>query len=124
MPKSYITKFIDGKQYRLHRLIMETELDRELSSNEIVHHKNGDIHDNRLSNLEVMTRAEHKLMHDEIGVGTRIKQRFFFTEKELCTLKSSGMNQYQIAEKYGCAQPTVWRAFKKFGIPLRKYGTK
>lgn len=116
MPKSYITKWVDGKQYRLHRLIMETELDRELSSNEIVHHKNGDIHDNRLSNLEVMSRAEHKIMHDEIGMATRLKQVFFFTKEDLEKYRKEGLSQYKIAKIYRCAQPTVFRALKQYGI--------
>lgn len=122
MPKSYITKWIDGKQYRLHRLIMETYLDRELSSDEIVHHKNGNIHDNRLENLEMMTRAEHKLKHDEIGMETRLKKVYFFTKEELQRLREKGLSSNKIALIYKCAQPTVWRACKKFGISLRKYG--
>lgn len=46
-----------------HRRIMEEYLGRELTSNEVVHHINGDKLDNRIENLQVMTRAEHIEVH-------------------------------------------------------------
>lgn len=45
-----------------HRLVAEQMMERPLSHDEIVHHKNGNKKDNRLENLEVMTRAQH--MHE------------------------------------------------------------
>ena len=38
----------EGKQKRLHRYIMEQHLGRNLSFNEIVHHMDGDIHNNMI----------------------------------------------------------------------------
>lgn len=51
----------------LHRLIMEEHLGRYLHPNEKVHHKNGDITDNRLENLQHMTQAEHLSHHRRTG---------------------------------------------------------
>lgn len=46
-----------------HRLLMEREIGRYLTNNEIVHHINEDRKDNRLENLQLMTVSEHNRLH-------------------------------------------------------------
>ena len=46
---------------------MEQYLGRKLSPNEVVHHKNGDPTDNRIENLEVMSRSEHSRYHGRLN---------------------------------------------------------
>lgn len=46
-----------------HRFFMEEKIGRFLEKNEIVHHKNHNKHDNRIENLELMTKAQHNHLH-------------------------------------------------------------
>lgn len=64
-PNSFIYKFRGGKYE--HRYIMEQCIGRKLTSDEVVHHINGDPLDNRLDNLQVMSRAEHTKLHYKQG---------------------------------------------------------
>ena len=55
----------NGKRRQLaeHRVLMEQHLGRRLSPREVVHHRNGDMLDNRIENLEVLDVAEHNRLH-------------------------------------------------------------
>lgn len=50
-----------------HRVVMENHLGRLLTENEVVHHLNEDKKDNRIENLEVMTKEEHGRHHGQAG---------------------------------------------------------
>jgi len=47
----------------LARKMMEDFLGRDLPETQVVHHKNGDPADDRLSNLAIMTQSEHNQLH-------------------------------------------------------------
>jgi hypothetical protein len=63
----------EGVEIAEHRHIMQQHLGRKLEFNEVVHHINGDKLDNRLENLEVVSRSAHIDMHRETLLEAKIK---------------------------------------------------
>lgn len=55
-----------------HVAVATAALGRPLAKGEEVHHKNEDHADNAWSNLEVLTRAEHRLRHRKHDKGLRL----------------------------------------------------
>lgn len=82
----YILK--DGKRIRLHRYLVEKHLiEHKLSSNELIHHKDGNPLNNNIENLQIVTRVEHIRIHKPI-LGYRFtdkqKRRLSDTHKGFC----------------------------------------
>ena len=62
-PNGYKRIYVDRRLKLEHRHIIEQSIGRKLLLSEIVHHKNHDKLDNRIENLEIMSRAEHGKLH-------------------------------------------------------------
>ena len=68
LPKGHWCFPMAGRKARsaiilLHRLTMAEHIGRLLSQDEIVHHINGNREDNRIENLQIVTRGEHKMSY-------------------------------------------------------------
>jgi hypothetical protein len=59
---------VDKTRYiKRSRLLMARSLGRCLTTEEHVHHINGDIADDRLENLQLLSASEHAKLHFESG---------------------------------------------------------
>lgn len=68
----------------------------------VIHHINGDKHDNRIENLESMTRSQHMKEHYQEGLGVRNGEIEYVTlqcavcgtsySRKLCVVKSNSGN--------------------------------
>ena len=119
----YKTIQVDGKQVRLHRFLMEKKLNRKLGFNEIVHHKNGNKFDNRIENLELVSRSDHMKLHDEISDKSMEVRLYKFNMEEIIEMYKT-MSIEKIAKHFEVASMTIWYRLKKSGIQTNKRGHK
>lgn len=121
MYNKYKTKWQNGKQYRVHRLIMQQHLGRELNRNELVHHVDGDINNNDISNLQIVSRSQHVKQHS-FGELTRFKQKHSLSKELLSGLyQIQRLSIHKIAKMLGASPMTIWRNLKKHGINTRSH---
>jgi len=75
-----------------HRLFVEQYLKLRLTKNDIVHHKNGIRSDNRLINLDLLSKSDHDNLHNATrNKSKRIIKTCPVCNKKFSSLKSSGV---------------------------------
>lgn len=98
--------------FRVHRLVMEAFVG---PSPLLVNHKNGVRNDNRLENLEYVTRSQNQIhARDVLGTGTEGERngRAKLTEKdvlEMRRLRLEGATQKELITRFGVNRNMVQR---------------
>ena len=114
----YKTIQIDKKQVRVHRYIMEKYLNRKLKHDEIVHHINDNIADNRIENLEVLMRSDHMRLHRTKINNGKFKDLDIEKMKELYKI----MPMIEVAKELGVTGGTICNRFHQHGIKANHCG--
>ena len=78
---------------REHVLIMEKYLGRYLNEDEVVHHRDFNRSNNKLSNLQLMTRSTHTALHSQILVTQFGKH---FKSERVCRICGSPTSKYGV----------------------------
>lgn len=73
--EGYRNVWVNGKYRKEHDLVMEKKIGRKLTKDEVVHHINGNKLDNRIENLELMTKSTHISYHDSLRKGRKYIRR-------------------------------------------------
>lgn len=96
-----------------HRLVIEKQLGRYLLPHEKVHHINGDITNNGLENLIVLTHREHLRNHlcKEGANHSLLENKEWLTSQH-----KKGLNTNEIASLIGCAAHAVRHSLDRLGI--------
>ncbi len=118
----YKTIQINKKTVRLHRYLMEQELGRKISFNEIVHHKDGNKLNNDINNLKLVTRAEHILMHPNIKVAAiKSKKKYYINHDFLYDLYvNKDFTKKEISKKLHIPYGTINWYTSKHNIKHKK----
>jgi len=85
----YILLEVHGQRFFEHRYVMEQFLGRKLETNETLHHINHDRSDNRLENLEIVSRSEHSHLYNVVDRGGSVTKNCLKCGKEFRSSKSN-----------------------------------
>lgn len=120
---SYKTIQVNKKQVRYHRYLMEKHLNRKLNFNELVHHINGNIFDNRIENLELVTRSEHMKEHPEI---LRKSLEKITLKLDIIKIKElyKTMSIQKVAKYFNVSAMSIWLRLKKANVKTNNRGYK
>jgi hypothetical protein len=119
----YKTTTLNGKPILTHRKVWINEYGH-IPQDRIIHHKNGDRFDNRVENLEPMTRAEHAKHHSSGRAAWNRGHKYGNTEAykrsnkvrkenyvrlcaEVYEKWNAGTTQNSLAEEYGVSRRQI-----------------
>lgn len=112
-PYKYPTVMVNGKQKKVSHVVMEEFLKRNLLQTEIVHHIDHNPYNNDIINLQVVSRSEHKKLHSDIGMKTRLKKEYNFDKLKLIEEYNKYKSVVYLSKLYNCHEMTIERELRK-----------
>lgn len=92
-----------------HRIVIERKLGRKLTSDEQVHHINGDKADNAETNLLVLSNTEHQRLHDHFGA-LRVAPQTATRDCDFCGQSfTRGAHRAALYCSRSCRTQGLWR---------------
>ncbi len=91
------------------RIVMEELLGRELTKDEIVHHKDGDALNDDIHNLEVISRSKHTSFHNKDPKRLRGLKLCVDDVKSIKRMLRDGVSFHLIATIFGIKKPMINR---------------
>jgi DNA-binding XRE family transcriptional regulator len=93
----------------VHRAVAEAMLGRRLLATEVVHHRDGDEGNNDPSNLQVLTRGEHRRLHTQLDpmVGEQHPNAKLTWAKARAIRARATESQAVLAAEMGVSQTTI-----------------
>lgn len=114
----YVWHRVNGKAVQEHRAIAEFCIGRKLARNEVVHHINRNPSDNRIENLQVMSRREHMIEHSDdrpnpvrrFGESNHAAK---LSESDVRLIRESRDKAKTMAQKFGVTDALIYMIRKK-----------
>jgi len=103
----------------IHRLIIENKLHRYLTKDEVVHHKNEIKTDNRINNLLVMTKSEHRKYHSKDNLYKKGYLKYSDKKDFILELRDKGYFAKEISEMLNIPRRTIQRYCKSINKDVR-----
>ncbi len=100
-----------------HVVIMENIIGRSMCSNECVHHKNEIKNDNRIENLQLMTKSDHGKLHNkDRRPEENSTWKNHITEESIVDALGKFKKKKDVAEYLGISKECLYMREKYYGI--------
>ncbi len=120
----YVLEKASGEWVGQHVLVMERHIGRKLTRGEVVHHIDQDKRNNELTNLQLMSNADHTALHNKLDPASRAtfkkisiaNRKLSLEQAEMVrSIVSCGASQRRAGEIYGVSQMVVSRIVRNVG---------
>ncbi len=111
---------MDYKVYVISRLIAYYLWPEVMDKGKDIHHVDLNRLNNSVSNLQIMSHAEHTGFHHKGYKSAPLSQ----DKKNVILFYQKGQTLKEIANKYHCAECTMHRRLQEWGVPRRRSGPR